>query len=1759
MLVAQVIVFVALQATLEPTSLPASGTQLATLRLDQPGMVHLSARSDSGTACELVDHLRGPFARSGESGRENCGLDLFLDAGVYRIRLHSPARGRGQVDLQVRPFEELNPTPRALAPGGVDERSLAPGQQVSYWLRQVERGPVLLRARGRTAGRVALWRDGQWLEELQAENAGGELGPGRPVHAWILRGTLEPGDYRLTVYGAEPRRFTEGEEGDELQVAHGFPPAPAERALPFVLPATGSLALELPVEAVAAFLALDRAPGSPVSLSVWSLGAERLQSFDSRGACSIPPRALVPACQIRSRLKQGHALVVEGPAGTSGLLRWAGALDGRRLADDLYGEARAQLDFEAPAAGEYLVAADDVPLDPDAPPLGCLLESRERVRYPLLEADFLALDKGRRFERAFNHDGNASSVWFELGAAAVLDLRAGGELEAGCELYRFEGQERKRLASSEDTRGKRCELKVPLGPGRYELRLLGGRSGIEKLTLAPVEASGALLGLGALVGQAGLTTKDSCRFERVRLEQGGQYRLVFSRVGRVGARGLHLRKLPLDLARPLPLTLDAGESLRLPLSLRSALEVRAVGGAAFACALASGPRSEARDGLCRLPAPAGPDELVLEQRGGESIGLLVMRAPVPVGRAPLPGHDPRARALPGLRPGQALNFDFERGQSHSALLEVDRPGLYRVTTEGLLATECRVRTPVFTSLFADRGSGRGRNCLVMTYLRPGRYLLTATALGSSRGRAGLRVAAEPLKEKLGLAGPGESFFRVEAGELVLQKIAVPAAGRYRLGSQAQGVGLACRLEDADGWPLLGVPASCQLERELEAGELRWLQLPLTVESMRRTYLEPVEPPVVLSGDKPHGVRLNQEYTCALGPDGRDEFHFELPAELELGVRLTHGMQARLLRLRPGQPEELVELLPPQERPPVVDEDEGEGYPDGDGEGEGEHEDEDEDEDRGRFRAPARPSWSPPPVGGPAPLQGQRLTLAAGRYLLRTEHARGDVGIQYRLGLATAALAPGLSLQMPVPGRVQVRVPERGVVKLATAGEVDVRCRLFDARGRLVAEGSEVAADWNCLVAVPLEAGEYQLVLEAENGRPGSTRVTLERLPIKPVARLEPGQTLRAEGQVLEVPLPPPAGGGLWEVGFHSRLAFSCSLEDAAGRELARHLDVLACGFLLSARGQAHRVRLWNRRWTADIQAKLAERPIEDTRGKLVRGRAGRVRIPSSGLYRTADKVWCLPEDRAGPLEFCGPLASLEAGPVLFSTTGPDQAPGLALEEQVARLGERLEERVSLQDRARPRLERQRSERPALHLVHLEVAPGEPWPPGCRLSGGVARGEGQACFAATGPVQESLLGLWLASPKPRPARLARRAVPAEAPAQELLPGARRLWWSGPAARYRLPSAGFRLALSLPPDGWAVLADAGGAAVDLCPPDGRLQRCELSGQGGEVWLVSDSARQARVELTLLVRVEERAVLGSLVERWPARAGVLRAALAAAAGPRRLEVSGARQCHLALEDGRRLSGCRLEVPAGLAGELRLAHDAGPLQAVLAPEEGLARARWARGSSAAPAPALGPGTLQPLTGQGLERLLHLERPVAVHLRAESGVCALWGPAGPPWVLGAGQGCDLVRLLGPGAWRIEVRAFADRPLSGGLWWTEEPVQDLQEGVGQEEWVGPGEARLARFTVRSEGQVGLGLRAEADVLECAVRDAEGRLLGEGCQQFLRLAAGAYLLEVRTRDPDRPARFRPVLLGLAGARSEVPEAYLQDFFRRIGAGNAGGER
>jgi hypothetical protein len=1748
-------------ASVSPTTVPARGAQEAILKLDKAGRYFIRAQNSPGTACEIVDHVRGPFAQSGTVGRFNCELDLLLDAGTYKLRLTSKRKGKGNVTLSVTPYEEINATPLRLEPRREVKQRLKRYQQASYWLKIEQRQPVTLRIAGRHAGDVRLWRTGEWLEPLTARDTSPRPRPGMPIHEWWFEATLEPGVYLLAAYGAGSTDWTQNEGDDSgLTVSWGFPMASEERQASLTLPETGLATLEFPTEPSAFFLSREGSSKTTTRLSLHSMaenGATNVFS-SAEATCEIDGKAVIPECSASARAKSRRVALIRGEPGARVTLRWARLLEDR-WRDGVYGGGAQSIRFSPESGGDYLVAIHETPLDQDSAPVGCMMNQVFSRAEPAQQGrDLLEVGPDRPFRRAFNYNGSSSTLQFEITRSGRYVFQTAGERKTRCELYRYDGNKISRLTETQPD-AVTCRVAFPATPGMYELRLYGGTEGIETVTLAadgppPVTET---------------ATKVSCLFPRLSLKAGADYVLSTTRSSERSVRGLFVRSLPLTLSEPMALVLNGRRSLKLPLSGGRPVEIRALSGEAFNCSMGE-TKVNTQGGTCTVPGNGG--ELTLENPGTSAITLSLRRPPTPpAAPPPLLAWSPSLAPLPVLSTSAPMWLDFERAQAHALVFEVKDAGLYHVTTQGLLSTECRIRTPVVQEVGAASGGGRGRNCLVSSYLRPGRYLLDVRTAGQSRGRGAVVLERRSVKPAEGLGGEAEVFFRADAGELIQQKLRVPKLGAYVLSTAAQSGALQCRLDDPQGWPVVRIPAPCTSTMTLASGNYLWTQLPLTVESMRRTSLERVRPTVTLKGNKAHPLPFNAWSRVELGKDGKDEFSFEVPAQVDVAFALTHGMQGRLYlvgadnQLKPV--ETIAPMTPDMTRPqwspaprvrtyvppPEPATEEGEG-----GEGEGEEGSSEESYEE----SPPEPSYaeeessesseSPseplPEMDAGAP-SGRALTLAPGKYRLITEHSRGDVAITYALYLRINTLVPGVVRAVNAPDRIPLRLPAEGTLRLSTRGDTDVRCRIFDNEGRLVVENADRGADWNCAIAEPFAAGDYSLVLESQTQQPGPTRVSVAVAKVTDAGTLADKATLKLDAGVQRATLPAVTGDGVQEIALRSKTAIACALEDDQGAVVTRQLDTRECVLLVRPGGSTWRVRVWTMASSAQVTASLVTRTVApSTGGSIPAGAAVLTRISQPGRYQTGTGVYCLPSGQKGPLRSCADEVSLEAGEWIFSGAGAQET-SLKLSEVVDAIDSPKTERARLTREVS--LLRQSTKASALHLFKASVQVGDRSNPACALVGGTARQDDFMCVAATGPTQQSLARWWTPAFSPSEASLTRLAVPVPSLVASLQPGLQNLVWTqGPTIQLRMPSTPSRVQLALPKNAWVVQVDEQGTAVDLCAPAPSFTACVLTGKGGSLFVYAPEEQRAQSELVAIDPTPRRESLERLYEAVSSSPSQQRLAFIAQPLPRLLSITGALRCVTTLDNGARLEGCEARIPPGRSGEAVVDMGVGGVRAVLTPPTELLGA--ALGSFSTQAADLPAAKALKLSNSRVERSLTLTSEAVVHVRSDSGVCGIVQGSTVTRVQGSDKGCALDEVLKAGSYRLVVRGFADRALSGNLLWTQEPVKELKEGVASEEtWITPLQTRFFRFATESPGRIGLGLQVPAEVLECSVLDQEQRVLGEGCQQFLQLDKGTYLLAVRAPATARPLKFKPVLVGLAGAKADVPEEYLRDFFQRIG--------
>ncbi|MEM6796931.1 MAG: hypothetical protein AAF725_23355, partial [Acidobacteriota bacterium] len=356
---------------------------------------------------------------------------------------------------------------------------------------------------------------------------------------------------------------------------------------------------------------------------------------------------------------------------------------------------------------------------------------------------------------------------------------------------------------------------------------------------------------------------------------------------------------------------------------------------------------------------------------------------------------------------------------------------------------------------------------------------------------------------------------------------------------------------------------------------------------------------------------------------------------------------------------------------------------------------------------------------------------------------------------------------------------------------------------------------------------------------------------------------------------------------------------------------------------------------------------------------------------------------------------------------------------------------------------------------------------------------------------------------------------------------------------------------------LVASVGGERLFWARGEGLSVETRLSGAG--VVVIDEGGRGGRLTLEPLgsgASPEGAASLapGVVVERRMAGRGVFDLRLSAGAGEPGgfLHVTGARAT-LYGGDGSLATGSPLALPAA-GGGLRLEHDAGLVRAWITPGPGPAGGfPW----RADPEPLRPPASLL-LDGSERAFALDLERPAVLSMRAPSPAAVRVERAGSG-ASGAAFGVhpeslSLEVALPAGRSVVRLAEIAGAGLGGRLEARLQFPETLGEGLGEGVLLGPGETRFFRVEIPSPRRVGLGVRAEADVVNARLLEAaSGAILGSGVVQSHRLKAGSYLFAVELGESQAPVRVRPALVGLERPSSGPPRDLVEDYLRLAAEG------
>jgi hypothetical protein len=1686
-------------AAVAAPTLPAAGRQSTLLAVPRFGRYAVLAKSASGTSLRLVDRMVGPGDVAGLAGERDGRVDAFLDRGTYKLVTGGPDRARGTVTLAVHAFTETSgPKPPLLVELKPVEDTLRDLEQRSYWLWVGERRTVALEAAGRSLADLRLWREGTWLVDAAPATQVVQPRVGEPLLVCRLQAALEPGLYLLTAYGGPAQPWAAGGDRHPMYLRFGIPR----------LPEAGRRRLAVSPFGLDRFRAPRATNTFRIELPEARPATLRLGDFDpaspfteGTAAAAIEKKSVPPAAEI---VLSGEG---EGEGEEEAEREAAATGKGDRVVT-VSGEAgqpyvlqhfHASEHYAFSRGGDHWVSSVHTGHPEDSVDATGILVRNQSGRVSPLQTAVVEMETTRRYERRFNLLAPLT-LYFHLAAGGTYEvLTEGTPAQHRVEpflIYRPERYEAPPWRGS----GWAWELE----PGYHVLTVTPERRGIVTLTVRPRGLLAAAAGMAGLAAAA--PPAASVRFPKVALDPRESYTLCLNEQPEVRA-GLVLRSLPLDLREALPLTLAPGDSVSVPFAIdeEATLRAEAEDGSALDVSLDGGPfqaRAEVRPGPHTAAVRGGGTgvrhaSLLAEPR------RLQASAPLPA----LP--DDTLAALPRfpvLDASAPRHLDLDRRESATFLVQAAEPGLYVLESTGLLATEGNLRSRTVTSFTREAENGVGRNFRLGQYLREGDYQLTVTTQGETRGHLGVALARTAVVDGGFLTSrvPGRASLR--AGSALAYRFVVTRPGRFRVRALGLGRGFRCRLEDQDGWPLVAPGGEADVTHDFGPGRYRFVVLPEATDARVVALVEPVAPPVRAVGHGPHRLPLDRSVGHvwrepeAGAPRTPDAWELTLPASVEVAVELTGEMQGEIRRLAEGAA-----------------------------------------------------------AATPVPVGGWKGTLAPGRYRLEVVSSRPNNGAPYTVGVWPKPLVAGLERAVSAPGELELAVGQDGLVEIGSFGETDVKARLYDEGGRLVASGDDRPDDWNFALQETLAAGRYRLVVAPVGTATAATRVFVRtpRETDQPPLAVPAAAEVALGRDVLLYPLAAPPAADLVALTASSAEAVGLAVESQAGgawRTLGSDRGRAARVALALGPRQGRpplRVRVWSldRRGAKARLAASALLPLAVAEKDLARGfslpkdGAAELRLDRPGLLRV--------EGDAAGLRWCAAGEACRESPAGVVAAHGDRvwvvADG-ARSVRTARLtlGEDGTGAVVVAIAASRPATVDLAAGPAILVASAAVVP-----PGVAAveSGRGATGRalavgGRASVTATLGARAALV--W-ADPAAE-VRVERR--PFAAPRAEPVP---RSPWDGAVAgsgarAFDLGRGDKRLDLALGPHLVGVLSK-GEDVLSVHWVDGEAVAETVDTTADRLTLVNLGEGEGRFSASRLAldRVRPALAAGAPFEEARASAGTLRLEVAPAPGAT-LHVRGARgEAVLVSADGRIARGRDLAAPAA-GGTLVVPHGPGRVLAWLDAKGAEAAGLWPEGASSRAKEVEPPASVE-LSGQARLLRVDLRQPALVHVRATTpGVSLVRRPSLPPEVRVHEAGASFDAWLPAGRTEIGLRAFAGAELAGTAEVTVTEVTPVGEGLGPEGLLAPGATRLFSFAVARPGPVGLGVRASADVVGMRLLSSRGEDLGEGTVLMPTLDPGTYLLALHAPpDAAGPVAARPAVSGLTppdtGPPEDVVRAYL----------------
>ena len=1685
------------------SAVPASGQNKSSVKITLFGRYAISVHSQQGLQLRLVDRMSGPGPASGSPGEQDGRLDVFLDRGEYQVLTQGTELMQGQAQLRIHSFKEHNTPVPLLIPHKLIADQLHDFEQRSYWLEIKKRQTVILEAAGRSLGDLRLWHEGNFLVAAQARVSEIEPQAGQVLTLHQLVTVLDPGFYLVTAYGAKPIPWPQKSDVAPFWLRYDAPKLPEAGRQRFVMSPLGVDHFLVPKDAT--FFQLALFSPHQASLQVQDFDEQQLQETGGYIQVLNKDSALpVAEIELSKSNRDYHWVTVKMEAGKAYVLQ--------------HFERRWQAFLKQ--SGQYWISTLRAG-DPEDMVDTTALIIQHKTRFDegrFFDAEVIKLNAKSFWKRRMNAL-ETLTVFVEITEKGSYRVHS-EEIPVKVKIDRFFIQPPQNFRESAWRKNGHL---FELDPGYYTVQLQPTRKGVLTVRMEPEKIAPDAMALPQL---------SMAQFPQVNLDADDDFSILFN--GQTGvAGGFILRPLPINLSEALPVRLHPGQNLTVPVKTSEKGVIKAVNqaGQNVPIAIAGGKNKTvgANDDLPLLEAGEYPVSI----QGTEKSQILTLSfspaiqastTPLPVLSLERLSH---IKQLPMLEEKTPRFMDLERNNTATFQLKVDKPALYRLESTGLLQTIGNLRTRVNPALFSQDANGVGGNFLIQQYLNEGDYQISVSPRENTQGHLGLRLSRTSLIDGGHLKAGIPARATLEPGQGLSYQLQVDRAGIYRVKTLGMGRNFGLRLEDSQGWPLLELPTSGDFSQELSVGTYRLVVLPEAVQSRVLTLVELEDKPMKTQGHGPHvlplGKMVEHVWQEPKGQDARDPdvWLFSLPAPATLNLSLSPEMHGELWLIA------------------------------------------------------GKELKSAATVNTAKPWQG---TLQEGEYRLELRHARKNNYAPYQLQLNPLPLLAGQRRIVTIPASIPVAVATPSLVELYSFGRLDVQARLYDDQQRLIAQNDDRLHDWNFHLAQRLTRGNYRLQIDPVGTTQGETTVTMD-IPAESESQvLELGKSYVLTPTVVQVyTIDVPTGNNVLAMGASSAENLALSLEyfEQGNWHGAGIVSGQTASLFIPVdpkSGGKYRLKLWSL----------------DRRGSPLKLQAQALRLNPVDEYKLSQAGTPMTRFTLGPQAYGLILAQIKQPGLLRLPTTTIPWLWTDSTKKVSRMvsrqiisvhaGQFLLVNPMLRDEAKVQLQRiSLPLAPKQAALHWEMPPDSP-----QQSVDVQAHQGPVLVVAetqASPIAMSLMPpnspddtldqtLGIAEDSSVTVALSAQALRLWRPdktgqnmslklrqynfrlgaAQTLSMGIHGGEIKGiHALDFHLPGAAKQIRLVLPPRTAAVLLT--GQKISSVHWAGQTAVYE-SVQSNAQRLLLLHADTTLHRFSVEIMPQNSAVArvlqpGTIFQQVHAVAGMMRLSVqlplqTSQVAGLKLHVRGANRAWFLSQEGQLRSGTDWD--NATSGSLWIQHGSGPVVAWLE-GEGLGEDHWRKQwNNLAVTPVEIPGHVD-LQGsiQGLS--INVKKATLMSLFSPTSlVSVLQAPLGESQVALHHGGLNHHWFLPPGKNQLLLQALGSERLSGQLNLVSQLSREISEGVGPEELIPAGGARIFHFSTQTSRTVGVGVQASEEVVEATLYDGQGKIKGSGIVFMSQLEAGEHYLVISTPRERRPVSVRPVLAGLKPP-SQLPPAEL----------------